>query len=888
MDVRKQAGLWLAAVVVCFAGWGLRDRFVGDDGAAVSAMSPVRASPPPLRLPADLATIGTQQPIELNAAMARRAVRDGVLRIAAPDGTTYPVRVDRQYTDATGHWHVLGNATTAAGRQAMVLTFGANAVFGIIPKPDGTLLQVTTCPGGKVSIAAAGDLVPPVPGAQDHTDIRSFRKRPSPMLLAKPAQAAPHAAAGQPTPVSAPAPNATPVARTAPIATTAIASAAPVDMTPVRIDVLALYTQDLVTLRGSKSAAETEVANLFAIANQAHAASGTRVTLNPVGVQQVTVPVGTLNTDAIDQATQGKLGLDTEALRDTYSADLVTIIRPYTTDDFSCGVAWLEGEGMQRNNGLSAENAYSVVNVAPCDPYVLAHELGHLMGSTHDRDSSTDPNTGALDYGAYAFSFGHRTRAARTIMAYSSGQPRIGYFSNPAIIACGTACGIDERMDNVRSINLMAPSIAAFRGPKGTASISDVEVVERTANHAQTIYVPVRLSAPAPDGATFDVQVTGGTATRDVDYTIGSDPVSFWSGSRVASIRLDVRGDDDIEPDETIQLRLTPHAGTSVPVADANATVTIVADDPRPIVTGKLWFAPGLPVEGKAPILKVYGADGVDDPHWETLFVNPDNSYTLPVAFGSPLHLEYYQDSDYRYAMQSARVQELRGDREVPLLPRDTHVVSGRVRFAPGTTPPDTQWSLRLDVRETTNGVERYRTNLYATAPDYRFSTPVAAGASLEINYTGEGTPGLPKSWQGYLQNINGDVTFDPLLSTLPSLLVYGPQRAREGEPLSVVVQLSEDATGPGVGFRYRTVDGTALSGVDYTAATGTARIAAGEYYRIIDLKVRPNNKTADRPKYFDVVIDQVSGATASTATVRMWISDDDRRTGGPLAGERQ
>src|SRR3546814_8096088 len=41
------------------------------------------------------------------------------------------------------------------------------------------------------------------------------------------------------------------------------------------IVVLGLYTDDLVELRGSVSAAETEVTNLFAIANQAHLDSAT-------------------------------------------------------------------------------------------------------------------------------------------------------------------------------------------------------------------------------------------------------------------------------------------------------------------------------------------------------------------------------------------------------------------------------------------------------------------------------------------------------------------------------------------------------------------------------------------------------------------------------------
>src|SRR6476620_11544739 len=102
MHLRKQAGLWLAGIVVCVAGWGFRDSVVASDAAAPSNESSMPASSAlVVRLSGDLHAIGQQQPIALNAAMARRAVRDGVLHVASPDGTTYPVRIDRQFTDAT-------------------------------------------------------------------------------------------------------------------------------------------------------------------------------------------------------------------------------------------------------------------------------------------------------------------------------------------------------------------------------------------------------------------------------------------------------------------------------------------------------------------------------------------------------------------------------------------------------------------------------------------------------------------------------------------------------------------------------------------------------------------------------------------------------------------
>ena len=100
-------------------------------------------------------------------------------------------------------------------------------------------------------------------------------------------------------------------------------------------------------------------------------------------------------------------------------------------------------------------------------------------------------------------------------------------------------------------------------------------------------------------------------------------------------------------------------------------------------------------------------------------------------------------------------------------------------------------------------------------------------------------------------------------------------------------MQSSHHAGPNGIGFRYRTVDGTAKAGVDYVAKSGTARIEEGDYYRFIDLQLLSTPRGRGS-RYFDVVIDQISGATGATTTVRTWISDQGVRAGRPQAPQRQ
>ena len=876
---KTTALLFAAGACVLLAAWTLHDRLPASPVVVEAAQDaqPSRATIL-LRMPAD-ATLQSPQPFHLDAAMARTAVRDGELRIALPDGTTYPVRIERQFTDETGHWNVVGRAQTKIGAQAMVLTLGANAVFGTLPMPDGTLMQITSGPDG-VLVAPTGGIIPPGQTALPRNP--DFRVPPK-ADVPGPRNAVPAARAAQRERLDG---DAQPRTSTQPIARTAIASAAPLDTTPVDINVLALYGPDLVTLRGSADAAQTEVAHLFALANQAHLDSGTRVRLVAVGLQEAPVSITSTNEAVLNAVTQSPLAeMDTEALRDMHSADLVTIVRPYHDGDFSCGIAWLAGSDLARNNLLNPRYGYSVVDVAPCDPYVLAHELGHSMGSMHDRETSTDLNYQELRHGAYPFSFGYRNPDFATVMAYSVGQPRIGYFSGAPSAGCGATCGIPELADNVRSLNLMAPAIATFRGTPGTASISDVEVLEPNPGGQAWIYVPVRISMPAPvGGVQFQVNVTGGTATSGEDFD-GSlaQVLSISEGNRDAYAWFRILGDDAIEPDETLQVHLTAMSGTPLLVTDAVAT--IVNEDPRPVVSGKLW----IPADATPPTdpvsITLRGANGRDDEasSLSLQLYPPDFTYSAPVLYGAPLRVTAALPE--HLALRPFRIDGIFGDLELPLMPKRTWTLSGQVRAALGTTLPSSTFPLEL--REQYRGMVRWEKTVWVAPPDYRYSVSIAAGSTLSMEYTapigvdmGNAVP-----YRAFLQHMApANMTFDPVLSAQPTLYAWGVQEVVEGTTFGIVVQLTAPAPPGGVQFRYRTVDGTAKAGKDYIARSGTGTIAEGETRSWDDIQTTVyDNGVRNKPMYMDFVVEQVTGASPSVTRVRTWVNDNDLRTGDRL-----
>lgn len=144
---------------------------------------------------------------------------------------------------------------------------------------------------------------------------------------------------------------------------------------------------------------------------------------------------------------------DVHALRNEYGADMVSLI--YDTGSY-CGVAYI----MTTLSSSFESSAFSVVRDSCATGYYsFAHELGHNMGSAHDRANAGS----ALN----SYSYGWRTtdNAYRSVMAYAPGT-RIAMFSNPDKdapngLAMGTA--VD---DNARSINTASTTISAFRASR--------------------------------------------------------------------------------------------------------------------------------------------------------------------------------------------------------------------------------------------------------------------------------------------------------------------------------------------------------------------------------------------------------------------------------------
>lgn len=414
---------------------------------------------------------------ELSEAHALHAIAQGMLHVSAPDGTILDFQYDRIFEHASGDWTWIGHMVGKAGEQA-IITFGEKAVFGTLAQPGKLPLQLTVRDGVSWLI----ETTPRKLAGMSNVSARS----------SKPDFIIP--------PLSAPVTNPRVWAEGAsPISTAATAPASAAASTTT-VDLVIGYTPGFRDWYGGTAAAATRLNYLVDFTSVAYVNSGINAQVRLVATLLVNgyTTINSNNT-ALQELTGYSDGPTTpnpafnalRAARETYGADLVSLVRKFhTPENDGCGSAWLIGAGKQGiQAGVGWEDfGYSVVSdgsdfdesnydsypIASCRDEMLAHALGHNMGAAHDRATAMDGD-GVLDdpedYGAYAYSFGYRTDANHgnfyTIMANGEapqdGATPYRTFSTPLTTFCGgRACGTVND-DNARTLRQTIPVVATFR-----------------------------------------------------------------------------------------------------------------------------------------------------------------------------------------------------------------------------------------------------------------------------------------------------------------------------------------------------------------------------------------------------------------------------------------
>ena len=229
------------------------------------------------------------------------------------------------------------------------------------------------------------------------------------------------------------------------------------------IDVLVVYTAAAASASSSISA---EVQLAIDETNQTYVNSGVTQRVRLVHAAQVSYTEtghGDVDLVRLQNPSDGYLD-EVHTLRDAYGADLVSFWVENMGND--CGIGYL----MTAVSPSFASYGFSVV-ARDCATgyYSFGHEMGHNMGTHHDRYLQDGD-------GAYPYSHGYVYTPGRwrTIMAYNQecadkgfNCTRIPYWSNPAVDYQGIPAGISESSqtsaDNRLTLDRTASTVANFR-----------------------------------------------------------------------------------------------------------------------------------------------------------------------------------------------------------------------------------------------------------------------------------------------------------------------------------------------------------------------------------------------------------------------------------------
>ncbi len=241
--------------------------------------------------------------------------------------------------------------------------------------------------------------------------------------------------------------------------------------TTTTVDIMVLYDATFMVRHANPVARINQLIN---ITNTAYIDSGIAMRLKLVHSATIPLSPTTTNRTALDLITNGQAPFNSvSTLRDRYGADLVSFVRPFNqAAHLGCGVAWISGGTHPANMdyGFSVVSEGNDINGNNffCSEYTFAHEIGHNLGSGHERPG-VNPNQGApCNGGVTGYSCGHGVHNSfGTIMTYL--RPRAELFSNPAFSCNGSPCGVSAgsslSADNAASFNITVTNVAAYRDP---------------------------------------------------------------------------------------------------------------------------------------------------------------------------------------------------------------------------------------------------------------------------------------------------------------------------------------------------------------------------------------------------------------------------------------
>ena len=347
--------------------------------------------------------------------------------------------------------------------------------------------------------------------------------------------------------------------------------------------------QDLLVVTTPRSRAalgpavlEARIRTAVDEANAAYLAGGIGITLRLVAIHES----GLVERANMEQTLDAlRVNGDVASRRNATAADVVMLVAQHV--DY-CGLAYF----MDVRHAGFESHAYGVTALACLSNRTLAHELGHVQGLAHDRETSG----GGWSSSPYAFGFRDCQGGGQDIMAYQCttgfAQP-VNRFSSPRTWVNGRPLGVDYALeparaaDAARALDDSAAVVASFRTGPGTAATVPLPPAATTAVPASPTLIEVRWPRASTGVEGFVVERT----TDGVDWT----PVAtLESGATVFA-------DDTVAAGVVYSYRVRAFNGAGLSSPGAVATTDIDVT-PEPIAFADATGAPRDRVVTSLPV----------------------------------------------------------------------------------------------------------------------------------------------------------------------------------------------------------------------------------------------------------------------------------------------
>ncbi len=492
-------------------------------------------------------------------------------------------------------------------------------------------------------------------------------------------------------------------------------------------------------------------------------------------------------------------------------------------------------------------------------------------------------------------------------------------------ISVSTVDDDDPESEEHFTVTLSGPDGATLDDGSGQGTINDddegdttpelpeLSIGDASAEEGGTVVFEVVLSAAGSETVTVDFETRDDTALAGSDYEQASGTLTFPAGTDTQSISVETLEDDVAEADERFTISLSNPDGATIADGTARGTIrdddggggsqpVLTIDDAPPVAEGgtALFTVTLSQPSGRAVTVAHATADGTaragldytstsgtlrfepgdtsrtirvpvlddrtrEDAETFTVELREPDGATLADPTGTGTITD--DDDDMLPALSigdaAAVAEGVTARFPVTLSAATDEAVTVAFATADGTADDASDYTaaagtLTFDPGTTRLTIEVVTLEDGAEEPEEGFTVALSdpVGATLEDD-TGAGT---------ITDNDGGS-------GRLPEISI-ADAAAAEGGTAAFAVTLRPPA-GQAVTVRYRTVEGTALEGSDYTAASGMLRFEPGEETRLIRVSVLDDEILEDL-ETFSVELSDPAGAVLGDRVGTGTITDDD------------